>query len=212
MSKWIELTDEDRERAFNSLPDMRYGFLKKWGWLHFAKAVEASCREKNATPSPAWCASVDAELAATAEVDTKAAALRDLLFQLDLQAGNGMIPWEIEDAYAAYSNAANSILPTLPATAVAEGAQLDGESLEPLRMSAALRRVRVRTKEWVQPVLGIPGHYKPMPVRCALFHCWGSEFEEFEAGPANRTTAIVEFSDGSVEAVLPHEIKFEVDL
>jgi len=69
MSEWIELTDEDRERAFNSLPDMLDGFLKKWGWLHFAKAVEAICREKNAVPSPAWCASVDAELAATAEAD-----------------------------------------------------------------------------------------------------------------------------------------------
>ena len=70
---WNALSDEDRLRAFNSLPDMLDGFLKKWGWLHFAQAIEAICREKNACIAP----------------DT-----------------------------------------TLPATAVAEGAQLDGESLE----------------------------------------------------------------------------------
>jgi hypothetical protein len=47
-SAWVELTDEDRQRAFNSLPDMLDGFLKTWGWLHFAKAIEAECRQKNA--------------------------------------------------------------------------------------------------------------------------------------------------------------------
>lgn len=44
---WQELTDEDRKRAFNTLPDMLDGFLKTWGWLHFAKAIEAECRKKN---------------------------------------------------------------------------------------------------------------------------------------------------------------------
>ena len=44
---WIDLTDEDRERAFRSMPDMLEGFMKTWGWLHFAKAIEAACREKN---------------------------------------------------------------------------------------------------------------------------------------------------------------------
>lgn len=44
---WNALTDADRERAFNSLPDMLDGFLKKWGWLHFAQAIEEICREKN---------------------------------------------------------------------------------------------------------------------------------------------------------------------
>ena len=47
---WVELTDEDRDRAFNTLPDMLDGFMKKWGWLHFAKAIEAICREKNGAP------------------------------------------------------------------------------------------------------------------------------------------------------------------
>lgn len=45
--QWVELTDEDRERAFKSMPDMLDGFLKTWGWLHFAKAIEKICKEKN---------------------------------------------------------------------------------------------------------------------------------------------------------------------
>lgn len=47
ITQWTELTDEDRQRAFESLPDMLDGFLKTWGWLHFAKAIEAQCRAKN---------------------------------------------------------------------------------------------------------------------------------------------------------------------
>lgn len=46
---WHELNDEDRRKAFESMPDMLDGFLKTWGWLHFAKAIEAKCREKNIT-------------------------------------------------------------------------------------------------------------------------------------------------------------------
>lgn len=48
---WVALTDEDRTRAFQSLPDMLEGFMKTWGWRHFAKAVEAICREKNGDPT-----------------------------------------------------------------------------------------------------------------------------------------------------------------
>lgn len=57
--QWVELTDDDRNRAFHSLPDMLEGFLKTWGWLHFANAIEAICREKN-TSSPSWEPSFDA--------------------------------------------------------------------------------------------------------------------------------------------------------
>lgn len=45
--EWIALTDEDREAAFRSMPDMLEGFLKTWGWLHFAKEIERRCMEKN---------------------------------------------------------------------------------------------------------------------------------------------------------------------
>ena len=41
-----------------------------------------------------------------------------------------------------------------------------------------------------------------------IFHQWGSSFEEFDNGAANFTTAIVEFEDGTVEEVLPKNIKF----
>jgi len=44
---WVGLTDEDRQAAFESMPDMLDGFLKKWGWLHFSKALEAKLKEKN---------------------------------------------------------------------------------------------------------------------------------------------------------------------
>ncbi len=42
----------------------------------------------------------------------------------------------------------------------------------------------------------------------AFFHQWGVDFEEFEAGPANYTTAIVEFSDGRVDSVPVNWIQF----
>jgi len=45
--KWVGLTDKDRQEAFESMPDMLDGFLKKWGWLHFSKAIEAKLKEKN---------------------------------------------------------------------------------------------------------------------------------------------------------------------
>jgi hypothetical protein len=44
---WVGLTDEDRQAAFESMPDMLDGFLKTWGWLHFSKALEAKLKEKN---------------------------------------------------------------------------------------------------------------------------------------------------------------------
>jgi hypothetical protein len=44
---WQGLTDEDRQAAFESMPDMLDGFLKTWGWLHFSKAIEAKLKEKN---------------------------------------------------------------------------------------------------------------------------------------------------------------------
>jgi len=45
--EWVDLTDEDRRDAFESLPNALEGFLKKWGWLQFAKEIERRCKEKN---------------------------------------------------------------------------------------------------------------------------------------------------------------------
>lgn len=44
---WVGLTDEDRQAAFESMPNMLDGFLKTWGWLHFSKAIEAKLKQKN---------------------------------------------------------------------------------------------------------------------------------------------------------------------
>jgi len=44
---WIELTDAERGAIFAALPGGPTGFLKTWGWKHFAEAIEAKCREKN---------------------------------------------------------------------------------------------------------------------------------------------------------------------
>lgn len=41
-----------------------------------------------------------------------------------------------------------------------------------------------------------------------LFHIWGCSYEEFETGAGNFTVALVELSDGTIESVLPTNIKF----
>ncbi len=41
-----------------------------------------------------------------------------------------------------------------------------------------------------------------------LFHQWGCDYEEFETGPGNYSVGIVELEDGSVQRLLPENIKF----
>ncbi|WP_423731644.1 hypothetical protein [Hafnia paralvei] len=41
-----------------------------------------------------------------------------------------------------------------------------------------------------------------------LFHQWGVNYEEFETGAGNYTVGIIELDDGTVEALLPNQIKF----
>lgn len=42
----------------------------------------------------------------------------------------------------------------------------------------------------------------------ALFHQWGMSYEEFECGPGQYSTAIIEREDGTVENVAAELIKF----
>ena len=42
----------------------------------------------------------------------------------------------------------------------------------------------------------------------ALFHGWGCDYEEFELGAGNFSTAIIELADGSVKNVPVEHIKF----
>ena len=98
-----------------------------------ARAAIAKVNAPDSPPSPAWCASVDAELAATAEAD----AVGDS--PCETCQGSG----EIDETLGGYSfsnrhaecpdcDGDGVFYPriTLPATAIADGAQLDGESLE----------------------------------------------------------------------------------
>lgn len=42
----------------------------------------------------------------------------------------------------------------------------------------------------------------------ALFHAWGVEFEEFETGAGNYSTAIIERADGTIETPKADMIQF----
>lgn len=44
---WIALTDAEREALIAGLPGGLDGFLKGWGWKHFAEAIDEKLREKN---------------------------------------------------------------------------------------------------------------------------------------------------------------------
>jgi hypothetical protein len=58
----------------------------------------------------------------------------------------------------------------------------------------------------------IEGSYRTQyvvePCGEALFHQFGVGYEEFEAGPGNFTTAIVEWPDGRVESVPAEHVQF----
>lgn len=41
-----------------------------------------------------------------------------------------------------------------------------------------------------------------------LFHGWGHNYEEFESGPGNYTTAIIELDDGRVVEAAPNTVQF----
>lgn len=46
-------------------------------------------------------------------------------------------------------------------------------------------------------------------VHDGVFHQWANGYEQFEAGPANYTYALIELPDGTVEEVLPCNVRFE---
>lgn len=45
----------------------------------------------------------------------------------------------------------------------------------------------------------------------ALFHQFGVAYEEFESGPGNFTTAIIELDDGTVISLPAEHIKFVIE-
>jgi hypothetical protein len=50
--------------------------------------------------------------------------------------------------------------------------------------------------------------YEKVPIGNGIFHGFGVDFEEFEAGPGNYSTAIVELPDGSIKNVHVEMIVF----
>lgn len=50
--------------------------------------------------------------------------------------------------------------------------------------------------------------YDKVCVGNGIFHAWGVNFEEFEMGPGNYSTAIIEMPDGSVKNVPVEMIVF----
>lgn len=65
---------------------------------------------------------------------------------------------------------------------------------------------RVRVYKYVQ----VPGesHYARTYQKDATFHEWGCEYEEFESGAGNYSTAIVQYDDGTIGNIRVEQIEF----
>ena len=66
------------------------------------------------------------------------------------------------------------------------------------------RPVTVFDKKW-----GATGWERGDEIGNGQFHQWGSDYEEFETGPGNYTTAIIEMDDGEILTPFPGMIRFD---
>jgi hypothetical protein len=55
-----------------------------------------------------------------------------------------------------------------------------------------------------------PSQFEKKYIGTGSFHQWGADYEEFDSGPGNFSTAIVEMPDGSVKNVPVELIIFVV--
>ena len=62
---------------------------------------------------------------------------------------------------------------------------------------------KVKIKRW------LGSKFENEFISSGLFHKWGNNYEEFENGQGNYAIALVELEDGTVEEVLPKNIKFD---
>jgi hypothetical protein len=69
-----------------------------------------------------------------------------------------------------------------------------------------LEKRKVVVYEW-QKVKG-QSHCEKVPVGHGIFHQFGVDYEEFETGPGNYSTAIIEMPDGSIKNVPVENIVF----
>lgn len=51
-------------------------------------------------------------------------------------------------------------------------------------------------------------YHEKVKTGVGLFHQWGSDYEEFETGPGNYSTAIVEMEDGTIKNVPCDMVQF----
>ena len=70
---------------------------------------------------------------------------------------------------------------------------------------------KVEILEWEYPILE-SGRSGPAVLKhkgkTGLFRQFGVNYEEFETGPGNYTTAVVELPDGNIENIPVEQIKF----
>jgi hypothetical protein len=70
----------------------------------------------------------------------------------------------------------------------------------------------VTFNKWIPPSRKdgklVSGYWEEGFPNQGIFHQWASAFEEFESGPGNYTVALVELPDGTVQSLLPSQIKF----
>lgn len=65
---------------------------------------------------------------------------------------------------------------------------------------------KVKVYEWKPK--GTPPVNMRVKTSVGLFHKWGCDYEEFETGPGNYSTAIVEMEDGTIQNVRCDMIQF----
>jgi hypothetical protein len=53
-----------------------------------------------------------------------------------------------------------------------------------------------------------PSKFEKIIDGSGLFHQWGCDYEEFESGPGNFSTAIIELPDGSIKNIYAEMIEF----
>lgn len=74
---------------------------------------------------------------------------------------------------------------------------------------SAMNRRKVIVSKWTHVLEDDkPSEWRDVEIGEAWFHGFGADYEEFENGPGNYSTAIIEWPDGRVEMVRPDKIRF----
>jgi hypothetical protein len=71
-----------------------------------------------------------------------------------------------------------------------------------------MRKVMVKHLAQPSPIDGVAQKWQLVDKGEALFHQFGVDYQEFENGAGNYSTALVEWQDGTVESVRADRIRF----